>query len=835
MDEQKQISLLNKRIDREKRARKEAEEILEKKALELYQANQQLLKLNENLEKEIHKRTDDLAKSRMRYEQLVESATEIIYEVDYLGNVLYANPVTEKLLGFPEREMLQKNVIDLIADSHKSYITEEFWAGIKQGQEQFYHEFPCVKKNGETIWLGQNFQNQYTLIDGKKIFKGGRGIARDITQNVLISQKLERSEEKYRSIIENMDLGYLEVDNDGRIVRAYDRFCSMTGYSESELIGKIADDILVPEKYRKKMQKQDASRQKGVVSTYEIQILKKNGDLLWVLISGGPVYGDNGECIGSVGIHYDLSEQKRVQEELAQAKKVAEDAQKAEQGFLANMSHEIRTPLNAIIGMSHLLYDTKPTEEQKDYFDIINNSANFLHTLISDVLDMAKIEAGHINPKKEPFDLLGVIYTLQRTFELKASSKKDLAILCEVDPKLEHLVKGDETLLNQVLLNIVGNAEKFTEEGEIKIEVKIKSKIEDELNIEFKISDTGIGMPKEKLKLIFQKFKQIEEESKTKTKGTGLGLAIVKELIDRMGGVIEVDSEPGKGSVFTFVLPFGYTEIKRKKNIELIDTTSSEFQGRSILIVEDNMLNLKYAGKLLEKWGINQTHALDGLQAVEKANAQHFDLILMDIQMPNMNGYEAAIQIRNTINVNRVTPIVALTASAMVNEKHKAVNAGMNGVLTKPFRPGELKQVLDQYFGEITTAKSKETNNKNAILNIPAEMKIDKSKLTELYGDDMDFKTMVFETFLEEIPSQVEDFTKNFKAKEWDEVAKVAHKMKPSLGMVGLPDVEEMLRIIESTIKKDGVNTEVEELSERFLSSFPSYIDLVNEELQSSN
>jgi PAS domain S-box-containing protein len=364
LEDEKEISLLKRRISREIKARQAAEKILEDKALELFQANQALIKLNENLEKEIQKRTDDLAKSRIRYEKLVESATEIIYEVDHVGNVIYANSVTEKLLGYSEKEILSKNVLDLIANKDKERIWNDFLHATLQGKEQFYHEFLGIKKNGDTIWLGQNFQNQFEKVDGKFVFKGGRGIARDITQNILINQKLERSEEKYRSIIENMDLGYLEVDLEGRIVRAYDRFCSLSGYKEEELIGQVADDILLPPKYKELMRKRDASRHEGVVSTYEVQMIKKDGSLLWVLISGGPVYGDKGELVGSVGIHYDLSEQKKVQEELILAKKVAEEAQKAEQGFLANMSHEIRTPLNAIIGMSHLLYDTKPSTEQ---------------------------------------------------------------------------------------------------------------------------------------------------------------------------------------------------------------------------------------------------------------------------------------------------------------------------------------------------------------------------------------------------------------------------------------------------------------------------------------
>jgi PAS domain S-box-containing protein len=757
--------------------------------------------------------------------------THVIYEVDNVGNVLYANPATQRILERSPEELIGINVFDLIAYSHKEIVKENFYSSIQKQEDKRYNEFPCLKKDGEIVWLSQHFRNDFEIINGVKKFKGGKGVARDITVQFYAQLQLERSEEKCRNIMENMDLGYLEVDLDGRILRAYDKFLQMTGYTKKDLIGKVADEILIPEEYKDLIKVQDASRVNGAVSTYEVQMIKKNGEPLWVLISGGPVLDEKGNTIGSIGIHYDLSTQKKVEEELKLAKQQAEDAQIVEQEFLANMSHEIRTPLNAIIGMSHLLYDTRPTKEQLEYFNIIRNSANFLHTLISDVLDMAKIEAGKIEPKNEPFDLIGLLYTLQRTFELK-SGDKDLKIICEIDDKIQNLIKGDETLLNQILLNLVGNAEKFTESGSIIIKTSVIEEDTKGLRIRFDVTDTGIGIPQDKLELVFQKFRQVNSKQQSKTKGTGLGLAIVKSLVECMDGFVEVKSIDGEGTTFSFELPFQKTSLKRISKISTLEVIDNDFSKKHVLLVEDNALNTLYATRLLEKWDIELKHAVDGLEAVSMANKYHFDLILMDIQMPNLNGYEATIQIRNTININKVTPIIALTASALATEKNKAKEVGMNDVLTKPFTPNEMQLVLKKYF---KFDKASSENNVEMKEKEDESIILDESRLAEMYGGDLDFQKMVFETFIEEIPSQITEMKDLFDSENWTELAKLAHKMKPSLGMVGLTSVEENLREIETTIKGAGINDQIVKLCQQCIENFDDYVSKIKEEFNKLN
>lgn len=825
MSSEKEIQLLKRRIQREKDARKAAELILEEKALELYNANLELKEVNKTLAKEVSLRTTDLEISKERYKQFVESADEIIYELDAAGKILYANPIAYKILELPKEELIGKSVVSLLEESHVQPIIDSFVHCVKNGIKQAYIEYQVVKKNGEKIWLGQSTQYDFVKFNGENSFVGARAIARDITEKHVAQEQLQLSEEKYRRIMENMDLGFLEIDLNGNIVRAFERFCVMTGYKESELLGKSAIAVLGVDKFQKVFSDNDILRAEGVAHSFEVQIRKKSGELLWVLISGGPVYNTRGKMIGSVGIHFDLTEQKKVQQELSEAKQKAEEAERVEKEFLANMSHEIRTPLNAIIGMSHLLYDTRPTPEQVEYFEVINNSANFLHHLISDVLDMAKIGAGKMDPKNEPFDLVGLLRTVEKTYQLKLGDRP-IELINKYDSSIDYLVSGDETFLNQILLNLVGNSEKFTQKGYIKVETEIVKREGEKVWFRFSVADTGIGIDKEKQKLIFEKFKQVTSKENAKNKGTGLGLAIVKELVQIMGGAIDVTDNEGGGTAFTFEIPFELTDIKRSESLEVNKQENTSFGGLKVLLVEDNILNRRYATTLLKKWELTVYDANDGLEAISMSNERKYDLILMDIQMPNLNGYEASIGIRNVANPNQNTPIVAITASAMSYEKTKALEAGMNDILTKPFTPPELEATLNKYLN--IEVQTEETAPKEIEIDMT---ELDNARLAEIYGDDLDFKKMVFQMFVDELPSQIEELVDLNESKRWDELAQLAHKMKPAFGMVGLSEGEEELKSIEGGIKTKGISEALEAQINVVLTKLPGYQSLVKNEL----
>lgn len=662
-------------------------------------------------------------------------------------------------------------------------------------EKPFTCEILNYAKDGTPYWVYMVGQPNF---NSKGKLTGFFAIEEDITAKRIAQNKLKYSEEKYRSIIENMELGLLEVDNDGLIVRSYPRFCELVGYEAEELLGKSALDLLVPKNHQGVLELQSQERKGGNAGTYEVPLIHKNGKWVWVLISGAPILNEMGEIVGSIGIHYNLTQRKILEEKLASAKKLAEDARHSEQKFLANMSHEIRTPLNAIIGMSHLLYDTRPTNEQKEYIDILNNSANFLHTLISNILDMAKIEAGRIEMNKKPFDLTGLVHTIQKTFQLKLDVRP-IEVVAFIDSRISGSYIGDEMMLHQILMNLLSNAEKFTEEGQIEIVVKQTKKADDLVWIEFQVNDTGIGMASEDLAQIFDKFKQIQGAQGQKYKGTGLGLSIVKELIEIQGGIMSVTSEKGQGSNFKVTLPFVHSKEEVAQSPTITQSEAQyNFRGFLILIVEDNVMNRKYLTKLLEKKGISYDIAVDGLEAVRKVHDKKYDVILMDIQMPNMNGYEATLSIRNTHSHNQHTPIIALTASAMLDQKNKAFQVGMNDYISKPFTPIQLYEKLAIFFDH-ENQEEMPINSKDII---PFVEDLDREYLKELYDEDIEYALSMFQTFVTDVFPEFINKAKLLHTENTDEIAKWAHKIKPTAAMVGLTHLERQLKNLEENAHK---------------------------------
>ncbi len=815
-----EFDVLKHRSERGQKARKQAENILEAKALTLHTTNDQLKHLNKNLEKQVKKGIFELQKTEKKYQELIESVQDIIYKISPDGYFIFVNSVVKNRLGYTESEIIGKHFTTFILPEYVESLVGIYRKMVIHKIESTYNEFPVKTKYGEVIWIGQTVQlvqsedavielvavardisdrkatedslkatqtrlsilitnlqkgvlvedenrkivlvnQQYCDIFGieaipesligmdwsksaeqtKQLFKNpniflskiqkildkkrlivdeniqmadGRVLLRtfipiflekyyrghlweysDITEQYNARELIRKSEEKYRGIMNNMELGLLEVDNDQIIIRAYDSFCQMVGYSEEELLGENAPNLFLPKEFEHILNQNQNERKRGDASSYELQLKKKDGSYLWVIISVAPIFGDEGEIVGSMGIHYDITNRKQLEQELKQAKSIAEQARQSEKQFLANMSHEIRTPLNAIIGMTHLLFDTRPTKQQYEYLDILKTSSDFLLILICDLLDMAKIEAGKVEVQNHPFDLVGLLRTTQRLFQIKIESRP-IEVNLMIDGRITGNYVGDDLLLNQILMNLIGNAEKFTEKGSINITIKQKKQYDEFDWIEFRIKDTGIGIPEDKMEMIFQKFKQINSHGH-KHKGTGLGLAITKQLIEIQKGTILVKSQEGFGSTFTFTLPYKKSDTEIVSTINEIHIAPKNLKGSWVLVAEDNIMNQKYISSLLNKWEINFTIASDGKKAVELAQKQLFDVILMDIQMPNMDGYQASITIRNTTCVNQNTPIIALTASAMLDQKSKAVSAGMNDFVTKPFVPNNLLSILQRY------------------------------------------------------------------------------------------------------------------------------------------
>ncbi|MEI6411040.1 MAG: ATP-binding protein [Bacteroidota bacterium] len=792
-----EIEILKRRVERELRARKEAERILEDKAQELYLANNSLRVLNENLELRISERTVDLTAEQMRLSALITNLDSGILLEDERRHIVIVNQLFCTLFHIPAPpQFLIGTDCSNSAELSKSLFAEP--DAFVQRINEILHKRELVLNESLSLANGQIYQRTFIpLFDGQR-YLGHLWKYNDVSEAVHAGEELRRSEDKYRGIIENMELGLMEVDNQGRIVRPYPRFCQMVGYEPEELEGQDAVEILLPPEFISVLDRQTEDRMEGKAGVYEIQLRKKDGSLIWAMISGAPIVDLAGDIVGSIGIHYDVTRQKLLQQELEEARKRAEAAQEAEKQFLANMSHEIRTPLNAIIGMAHLLADTNPTEEQTEYLGILKSSAEMLRILISDVLDLSKIRAGKMETQAKDFDLPDLIRSMVKSLQLRIEDKP-IKVLLDIDPKIKNLVTGDDLLLHQIMANLLGNAEKFTANGEIKVQVAQETEPETHpLWIRISVSDTGIGIPPEKHDLIFQSFRQVDGDTKRKFGGTGLGLAITKQLVDLQGGTIELISELGAGAQFIVRLPYidsGVIPISDK----LMEAKQSlHTHGKRILVVEDNYMNRKYIGTLLRKWNVEHEFAFNGREAVEKTQEWVYDLILMDIQMPEMDGYEATIAIRNQEGPNQSIPILALTASAMMSQKDKAFSAGMDDYLSKPFKPSQLFEKMAFYMG------AGDVSNEPHVPEIfTFDARLDQQMLYALYGDDLDYAHEMFDMFLNTAAVEFREIRPKVETENWLELARLAHKLKPSFGMVGLCSLEKMMDRIETDAKTD--------------------------------
>jgi signal transduction histidine kinase/CheY-like chemotaxis protein len=454
-------------------------------------------------------------------------------------------------------------------------------------------------------------------------------------------------------------------------------------------------------------------------------------------------------------------------------KKIRESAAVKEQ-FLANMSHEIRTPMNAILGFTNLLKKTSLDGHQMQYVDFIHSSSENLLTLINDILDLSKIEAGMMQLERQPFSLNGLIASVEIMFREKARSK-GLQFSVHVDPAIHDTLSGDAIRLTQILINLLSNAVKFTERGAVQLNVSQVNTGTGDVVLRFAVRDSGVGIALQQQKAIFERFQQAEAETTRRFGGTGLGLSIVKQLVDMQGGTIEVNSEQGKGTEFSVCLPFdrvfNYNAVHAplpESNLLLM------VKGIHVLIAEDNLMNQQLIRHLMKHWQIEYTLVNNGQEAVAALRQRSFSLVLMDIQMPEMDGYAATQVIRNELKLD--VPIVAMTAHAMAGEKEKCLSFGMNEYISKPIKEGELYGIIEQYASATSNVKT------------TADNMINLQYLRELSLGDADFEQAIIRQFIVQVPEELDLLREAISFNSYQKIKSIAHGMKSSVAYMGLTE-----------------------------------------------
>jgi PAS domain S-box-containing protein len=611
---------------------------------------------------------------------------------------------------------------------------------------------------------------------------------------------IRREESQYtRSLIEASLDPLVTISANGKIMDMNEALANITGMSREKLTGTdFLDYFTEPQKAREVYQEVFAM---GSVSDSPLTIRHKNGKLTDVLFNGSTYKDDKGTVMGVVIVARDVTEQKRIATELIEAKLfaelatgiaeeakskadrarvIAEDAVKAKQQFLSNMSHEIRTPMNAIIGFTKVVLKTELSLKQQEYLMAIKTSGDALIVLINDILDLAKVDAGKMDFEKTPFKLAMSLSAMLHLFEPKIQ-EKNLLLVKEYDERIPEVLIGDPVRLHQIILNLVSNAVKFTSKGKIIVSAQALKENEGLMTIEFSVCDTGIGIEESKLKDIFEDFQQATSGTSRLYGGTGLGLAIAKQLVEAQGGAINVKSKINEGTTFSFTLNFLKTNAKVEIETVLSGLDPEIIKAR-ILVVEDIALNQLLMRTLLEDFGFECDIVPNGKLAIEKLQAEFYDIILMDLQMPEMNGFDATEFIRNKMN-SRI-PIIALTADVTTSDMTRCKAVGMDDYISKPV---DERILYSKIIGLLKKVDRKKDEPQKVIEQAEVKKTITNLEyLKERTKSNPKLMLEMISLYLEQTPTLISAIKNGVKLSDWKEVQAIAHKMIPSFAIMGI-------------------------------------------------
>ena len=659
---------------------------------------------------------------------------------------------------------------------------------------------------GDLIELvdGRILRRDYIPVIIEKEYRGHMWTYDDVTLEKNTEKVLQNKEEKYRSIIANMNLGLMEVDLDDNILFANQSFCKMSGYELEEIIGKKASDLFLSPRTKGSIEGINDKRRQGISDAYQLPLKNKKNEDKWWLISGAPLKNDEGKIIGSIGIHLDITHQKEIEKELIEAKLKAEESAKTKEEFLANMSHEIRTPMNVILGMSNQLYKTELNKQQNFYVNTINGAADNLLVIINDILDISKIEAGKLKLEAITFNIRDVIKRSITVLSLKAE-EKGLELKMQIDKSIASVLVGDPYRLNQIMLNLISNAVKFTEKGSVEVFCKAKIYNDKYQQLSITVKDTGIGMDEVYQSKLFQKFLQEENSTSRKYGGTGLGLSITKQLVDLMNGEIKVESKKNKGTTIELLIPFpiGKPEDLESENPAKVD--SRILNGKRILLVEDNHMNRLLAIEILKYYGAEIDEAINGKIATELISENKYDVVLMDLSMPIMDGYEATSIIRNKLK--SATPIIALTANAIKGENKKCLEAGMNDYISKPFDETSLVQTIGKWMGQkisINELPKQITALENELFSL--------KKIREISKGNENFVQKIVQTFSEQMQISLIEMRNAIAANDYDLLYLHAHKSKTNVDTMCIDSLRNEIRTLEKMASDKVINQETKRI-----------------------
>lgn len=661
------------------------------------------------------------------------------------------------------------------------------------------------KVTGERMALvsGASLERSYIPLFVEGDYKGHLWLYKKVTElpEELVEQRVREEEQKYRAIVENMELGIMEVDNDDRITKVFDRFCEMTGYKAEELLGQKAAEVFLVKEDEFIADEVIEQRKKGRSSAYECQLRMKSGEYRTFLISGAPIYR-NDEVVGSIGIHYDITSIKETERALILAREEAEQAKASEETFLAGMSHEVRTPLHGILGMTEKLKMSGLTDDQAAMAKSISGAADVLHSMLQSMFAVTLMDRGLYEPEYNKVSLAETIEGLTQVFR-DAAAEKGLMLTTELDLLPGKAIRFPRVALNQVLVHLLSNAIKYTEHGSVRLEVALTELKPEEGQLHLRVSDTGVGFKTEEKERIFGRF-ETGSSKNTRVPGVGLGLYLVQRVTEQLQGRLDVESTPGKGSSFHLQFKTALMNLDEKEMENRKEPNTPQLR---VLVAEDAVLNQSYITSLLEHWGYAYDLAENGEEVLAKyAEGQH-DLILMDLQMPVLDGWEATRRIRSVEREKKGKKalIVALTAFALAQDKIRAEVAGVDDYLTKPFREEDLRLMIEKHFQTVLGAEEARKGISSACRPDATEMQQRYEKVKQIYFAGQDTRLqMILKLFIEQSKGNLAIADDLIEAGERDQIRQLVHKLRPSLPMVGLDELYTMASELESYLSTES-------------------------------
>jgi two-component system sensor histidine kinase/response regulator len=631
-------------------------------------------------------READHYQQRQYFEALVQNAPIAIVTLDLAQRIVACNPAFTRLFGYSLDEVAGQELDRLVATEAMLEEAKDYTQKVTRG-DVVHGYMKRQRKDGGLIDV--ELLGVPVIVDNAQV--GVLALYHDLTDLKRAQLELERQKQYWETLVKNSPVAIVILDLEENVVTCNPAFESLFGYSQAEVAGANLDNLIVTaDASHSQAQSYTQQALSGAMVHGLARRLRKDGSEVDVELFGSPVIVE-GQRIGAVGMYHDISD-------LVRARREAEEADKAKSEFLANMSHEIRTPMNGVMGMIELTLDTPLNDEQHDFLATAYESAESLLTLLNDILDFSKIEAGRLDFEQLPFNLRSTVEGVADTLAQRAESK-NLEMACYVDDACPAFVRGDPGRLRQILVNLAGNAIKFTEKGEVVIRVEPVSDRATQVMLRFSVADTGIGITEEHQVAIFDRFIQVDGSTTRKFGGTGLGLAISRQLVERMGGSIGVESQPGQGSTFWFTLPF-----ERQDDVEAMPIgTGDELRSVRILAVDDNATSRTILVKMLQGLGCRVEAAESGPQALQllqlaAANGDPIQIALLDMQMPSMDGEETARRIKSIPELSEVL-LVILTSMGQRGDAARLQGIGCSGYLLKPVKLSQLSEALMAVLG----------------------------------------------------------------------------------------------------------------------------------------